>query len=117
MKKWVNLTPHKITLLLQDRQPVELPSQGTVRLENGKEPSIRYEGIVPVVTPPTFKGLVGDLHRFNEAEYVIVSGMVGEYCATHKLRSHVYGPSTYPAHTERDERGQIIGVYALNQYC
>ena len=112
MAKFVNLTPHAITVRQQDGTDITFPPAGMVaRLENtGAEiPMGNIEG-VPILSRTNFGEVVGLPQYETEGVNYIVSSLV----AAHIVRQDVFSPATGPNDGAiRDDKGHIIAVVAL----
>lgn len=103
-----NLTPHAITLIPDDRDPVTFPPSGDVARLTEEWPETEVGPYGPEVGPPTYGEVlgvpVGD-------EPVLVSAFVGPVLA--RTRKGVYSPDTGPLGAVRNDRGQIVGCRRL----
>ena len=109
--KFVNLTPHVITIYNLYANKITLPSSGVARVETTEETLEPIEDI-PIVSTPIPGPVVG-LPEPSDGVAYIVSLMVLQHPAV-RGRTDVYAPATGPKHAAmRDEQGRIIGVTRL----
>jgi len=112
--KFVNLTPHTITLAITDAgiDYVELPSQGVARV-NSTPGKVSYRDLVPVYEADVV-GEVIDLPEPKTNTRYIVSGMVGS--AIKGTRDDILVPGTGPEDSAiRNEKGHIVAVTRLKK--
>ena len=105
MKKIINLTPHTINVVLEDRT-IEIPSSGVARCSQTTVPVGEINGIP--LTATTF-GEVIDLPEPTEDTLFIVSRLIMSACPE---RNDLLCPNELV----RDEEGKIIGCksFAVN---
>jgi hypothetical protein len=112
--KLINLTPHAITLHVDERDITVPPSGVIARVAStpGKPGVIEVDGVViPVNGIPTF-GEVENLPAPEDGIGFIVSGLV----ASRASRADVFSPATGPNDGAiRDEAGRIVAVTRLNR--
>lgn len=109
--KFVNLTPHTITIFDLYVEKITLPSEGVARVETTEREMDTIDNI-PIVSAPIPGPVVG-LPEPSDGVAYIVSLMVLQHPAV-RGRTDVYAPATGPKHAAmRDEEGRIIGVTRL----
>ena len=109
--KFVNLTPHTITIYDLYANKIALPSAGAARIETTEETLEPIDNI-PIVSAPIPGPVVG-LPEPSAGVAYLVSLMVLQHPAV-RGRTDVYAPATGPKHAAmRDEQGRIIGVTRL----
>ena len=109
--KFVNLTPHTITIYDLYCNKITLPSEGVARVETTEREMDTIDNI-PIVAAPIPGPVVG-LPEPSDGVAYIVSLMVLQHPAV-RGRTDVYAPATGPKHAAmRDEEGRIIGVTRL----
>ena len=111
----INLTPHKVTVIL-DNKKVEYPASGTVaRLDSVEQlfcSAVTSRVGVPVYSAPEFTAAIG-LPDDTTAN-IIVSMPVAQYLQQKKYwRGAVLSPDTGPGQAVRDKEGVIVGVRRL----
>ena len=120
MSKFVNATPHEITVA-----GVKFPASGTpLRLTNAPAPVIGTLQLdsdtkVDVVGEPKYIGLEPDKLPDPLPKVIIVSSLVGEYLANHPEifpGVTVVVPDTSPGFVIRDKAGGITGTKRLIGY-
>ena len=115
--EFINLTPHAITIILDDGDDTAVTIQPSgsiarVAMDEQKVRPIEDEhgnGVVPVITRKA--GAVTGLPRPELGKYVLVSGMVLDDLAG-QSRFDVFAPDT-GAGAVRDEVGRIVAVRRL----
>lgn len=108
MTKFVNLTPHTVSIVNADNEIIrEFPSVGVARCATQAEVVREIDGI-PVST--VVFGEVNGLPEPQEDTVYIVSMLVAQAVK----RSDVVGPDSGP--TAYRVNGQIIGVRGFTQY-
>ena len=116
----VNLTPHRVTVVLDDGSRLDIPPSGVVArvsVECKKAGEIKIEGR----SVPYYECVPGRVEAdgpIPEARAYIVSRVVAEAVkqgkAPEPLMTHmVFVPATGPGFAVRDEQGRIVGVRAL----
>ena len=101
-----NLTPHAITLIIDENTKVTFPTQGEpIRLEQEQTPS-ESVGSFPCVTN---KVVGSNLPPEEEGIFLLVSSMV---LAAFPERGDLIAPDTGSTAT-RNERGHIVGLASL----
>jgi len=112
----INTTPHEI-VLMHDGVPHHFPKDNDMQLRLNEEDMGGLTDVcgIPVVAAPRYTGLSGPVP--DDDRPILVSQLVGQYIATHGLRSgHVYGPDTGPGGVVRDADGKIIGTRRFVRY-
>lgn len=104
-KNLVNLTPHTINVLLENKK-IEIPSSGIARCSQTSKPVGEVNGI-PLTT--TSFGEVEGLPEPTKDTLFIVSRLIMSACPTR-------GDLLVPNDMVRDDKGQIIGCksFAIN---
>jgi len=109
--RFVNLTPHEITIVDANGNRLDIVSNGLARvkmLEGYDDPL----GDIPVIRSPRIGALVG-LPAPEDGNVFLVSNEVLAHPDTFGRRD-VYAPATRRRHSPyRDDRGNVIGVCAL----
>ena len=109
--KFINLTPHTVTVFDIYANKITLPSAGAARVETTEE-TLEPINDIPIVSAPIPGPVVG-LPEPSDGVAYIVSLMVLQHPAV-RGRTDVYAPATGPKHAAmRDEEGRIIGVTRL----
>jgi hypothetical protein len=109
--KFINLTPHTITIYDLHAEKTTLPSAGVARVETTEE-TLDTINDIPIVSAPIPGPVVG-LPEPTDGMAYIVSLMVLQHPAV-RGRTDVYAPATGPKHAAiRDEQGRIAGVTRL----
>jgi hypothetical protein len=109
--KFVNLTPHTITIYDLYADKITLPSEGVARVETTEREMENVDNI-PIVSAP-IPGPVTGLPEPSAGVSYIVSLMVLQHPSLNG-RQDVYAPATGPNHAAmRDGEGRIIGVTRL----
>ncbi len=101
--KLINLTPHTVTLVAEERY-VEIPPSGQLARVSVASRRVGEVAGIPIITS-TYNDVVG-LPSASEEVYYIVSAMVR---AALPKRLDILSPAEFI----RDEKGQIIGCKAL----
>lgn len=105
MKRFVNLTPHEITLYDDnDKIIATFPPSGNIARVSAK--TIRVASINRIPISTTSYGEVEGLPKSNDEEVYIVSSLVAQRC---QGRKDVFVPNE----SVRDEKGRIIGCRSL----
>lgn len=105
MKKFVNLTPHEITLVdNNDKVIATFPPSGNIARVSAK--TIRVASINHIPISATSYGEVEGLPESNDDEVYIVSSLVAQRC---QGREDIFIPNE----SVRDEKGRIIGCRSL----
>ena len=105
MKRFVNLTPHEITLFGDnDKVLATFPPSGNIARVSAK--TIRVASINHIPISTTSYGEVEGLPEPNDDEVYIVSSLVAQRC---QGRKDVFIPNE----SVRDEKGRIIGCRSL----
>lgn len=105
MRSLLNFTPHKVlTYLPEEGEPVELPQQGNVRLEEEFSPG----GVLPNGLPVTLLGYgnAEGLPEPSEGVAYVVSQLVVN---AHPAREDL----VFPAGLVRNDSGDIVGFRLL----
>ena len=105
MKNIINLTPHSITLLRENDEPLIIQSSGLARVTSETIITGEVNGI-PVTS--TVYGEVTGLPEFQEGTVYIVSALVAQRCAH---RNDVFVPNELV----RNDEGVIIGCKSLGK--
>jgi hypothetical protein len=109
--KFINLTPHTITIFNLYVEKITLPSAGVARVETTEEALEPIEDI-PIVSSPIQGPVIGLPEPVNGVAY-IVSSIVLNHPSVHG-RKDVFGPGTGPKHAPmRDDENRIVGVTRL----
>lgn len=109
-----NLTPHALTIHLQNGTIREIPAEGVVpRLAEVTEAGDPVDGI-PVVRTK-FGDVTGWPSDVADGDIVIVNSLIGDAIAE-RLGLTVYSPDTGPASAVRDAQGRIVGVRRLRRH-
>jgi hypothetical protein len=109
--KFVNLTPHIVTIFDINADKISLPSEGVARVATHDE-EFEPVGSIPVVSAPIM-GPVEGLPAPVDGVGYIVSLMVLQHPDVSGRRD-VFAPATGPKHhAVRDEQGRIAGVTRL----
>ena len=110
MAKFVNLTPHPITLRGEGGDQVIQPSGEVARVSQTPGEEIGAVNGIPVYSAPV-TGAVEGLPQPQDDTVYIVSGMVLAHC---QGREDVFGPGTGPKDgAVRNEKGHIVAVTRL----
>ncbi len=111
----VNLTPHAVNLITNDKTHVYPASGNTVRLDSVEQslcPALTAALGVPVYTAPEFTGTTGLPQDSNTN--IIVSMPVAQYLQQEDCwNGAVFSPDTGPSQAIRNDSGDIIGVRRL----
>ena len=115
MTKFVNLTPHPITIHAADGDFIVPPSGTVAKADTTEIPSgsVSSEwGLVPVVQR-SFGAVVG-LPAAPESDtvYLVSSLVLGAMARSHACARAVAAPDTGPT-AKRDSKGQVSGVTRL----
>jgi len=110
--EFLNLTPHPVHIILDDRVIVIEPSGTVARLKMTQEEMGELSGI-PIVK--TYLDDVEGLPEPHEGVIYIVSSLVCQALAG--KRNDIVAPDTSPNGAIRDEEGNIIGVRRLQIYA
>ena len=104
--KFINLTPHAVTIFAEDKKTslLTVESSGMVRVKT-EEPEVERIGDIPVAKT-TYLDVEG-LPAPQEGIKYIVSILVLQ--ALDGRRTDVVAPNTSPAAVVRGENGQILG--------
>ena len=120
--RFINLTPHTVTVMGKSGVMYEFPSEGTIRLEGPREVA-EYLDDIPLTEPQCTFQVVGSCLEVPDRSRLIVSSMVAEYAVKKGITSWMgaknirwYSPDTSPSMAIRDEKGNIIAVKALICY-
>lgn len=107
----VNLTPHSITLYLDNGDTLTIPASGTVARANERIGEEYYiDGLpVPCVTAPSF-GEVYNLPDPQPGVVYLVSMIVRDIV---RWREDVFSPSFSGNDCIRDEQGKVLGTRRL----
>ena len=105
MKKMINLTPHKVTLLVSSRESIVLESKGQARLTTD---TIVVGNINGVSVTETVFGEVEGLPHPEQNTIYIVSRLIVESC---KERRDLY----FPNELIRDDKGIILGCKSISR--
>lgn len=109
----VNLTPHRLTIFV-DEEKVEIEPSGRVaRISTRSEKvgEVVYEGKrIPIVT--TVFGKPEGIPEQKPGTFYVVSTLV----AQNADRGDVLAPDTSPESVVRDEEGRIVGVRRLQTF-
>ena len=128
MRKFINLTPHSITLFVDGDEKIEIPSDGILRVKEERKP-VEDDPILETVQYGSI--VIGDIEFDNEHDlygylkekylsgkektrvYVIISlpalmSFKAKRFAREYYPLHMVAPDTSRA--VRDEQGRIIGV-------
>ena len=111
--RFVNLTPHEVTLIRDDSTKITVEPSGTIcrlETENDPTPQLTLSGI-PVHTVPVYTE-VSNLPDPENGTVYIVSLLVIQNI-NYSERQDVVAPDTGPESSVRDENGRIIGVKKL----
>jgi hypothetical protein len=114
-EKFVNLTPHTITIIKENGEKVEIPSAGVARIKQTEEKIAEVNGIT--ITKTSYGELEIPANLDLKGKLVIVSSLVAQ--ASQKfLELGVKGvlvPNTGPTPlgAVRDADGRIVGVRSL----
>ena len=109
--KFINLTPHKITIFDLYVEKITLPSEGVARVETTEETLEPIDNI-PIVSAPIQGPVIGLPEPTDGVSYVVSSIVLNHPSV--RGRTDVFGPGTGPKHAAmRDEEGRIIGVTRL----
>ena len=125
----INLTPHAVTIFLSDTESVTVPSAGELRLAStpgtvkDARPLLVDGRAVPVIGAQEFTGLdeqcagIAKFRACSSRDSVLVSLPVATWLRQNYLAPPhgitVYTPGTGPATVVRNDKGQIVGVKAL----
>lgn len=121
----INLTPHEITIFLDDRIVKIPPSGKLARLKTVQEPlgTIRTvsvtDGEVEEVEIPVVATVIKrvDLPPRGKDTYYIVSSLLGQMVAAYYPdRYDILSPDTGPSSAITDQKGRIIGVRRLQRW-
>lgn len=107
--KFINLTPHAISVQKGD-QVVTIPPSGQVA-----RVAVKTETLPPIGGFNISKQIFGEVEGLpqpQEGIYYIVSALVGGQI---KARQDVYGPDTGPT-AVRNDKGHIVAVRGLVQF-
>lgn len=105
MKKFVNLTPHEITLVDNNDKVIAIfPPSGNIARVSAR--TIRVASINNIPISTTSYGEVEGLPEPNDNEVYIVSSLVAQRCQS---RKDIFIPNE----SVRDEKGRIIGCRSL----
>ena len=109
----VNLTPHDITLRLEDGSDFIVPTSGTVaRVSSTPGEQGRIKGIPVQVWGKTTFGEIEDLPDPEPGKIFLVSGLVGSRV---EGRDDVLVPGTGPRDGAIREDGKIVAITRLNR--
>lgn len=101
---FVNLTPHEVTILRQNEDPLVLPSEGIARLKE-QQTLVKIENNVKIFKTEYLE--TENLPKEQENTIYIVSMLVAQQNSNRK-------DITYPAKLIRDDKGVVIGCEGLN---
>jgi hypothetical protein len=110
--KFVNLTPHPITLRAADGTDTTIAPSGQVaRVAQHPSETLHFPGFpVPILTAPRF-GAVEGLGEPEGGTAYLVSGLVLAHTSD---RGDVFAPATGPGDNPvRDHQGRIVAVTRL----
>lgn len=118
MKRLINLTPHDINVVIDNKIVVFLASGLVARCENSNAEvvdTVTVSGIdIPIVVNK-YKAVI-DLPEPQEDVIYLVSSMVGNHSAVKHIRTDLLGPDTSPEGALRNDKGVIVGVKRLQRY-
>ena len=119
-EKYVNCTPHSITIFTADGKGrlVYIPTSNfVVRVEQLPQKEIGHvsDFRIPIVEAPVYGDVTG---LPDEATNIIVSLLVAQQlCENKTWPCAIYVPDTSPDGVVRDDNGQIVGTKRLVKYC
>ncbi len=126
MIELINLTPHEITIFLDDGRAVRIPPSGKIaRVKTVQEPldAIRtvsmIDGNTESVDIPVMATVIDrvDLPPKRKGAYYIVSSLLGQMSAAYYPdRDDILSPDTGPSSVITDPEGRIIGVRRLQRW-
>ena len=102
--KFVNLTPHEVSILTEKEEPMVLKSEGIARLKE-QQKLVKVEDGVKLFHTEYLE--TENLPQPSENTIYIVSMLVAQQHADRK-------DLAYPARLIRDEKGVVIGCEGLN---
>ena len=105
MTNIVNLTPHKIMIVLQDGNKIEIVPSGIIPRVSTTVVKVGEEGGIPLFR--TQYGEVTDLPPVEDGKLFVVSGLLKAACPD---RTDLLTP----AKQIRDEAGRVIGCEGLS---
>ena len=109
--KLINLTPHDITLKINDNEFLTIPPSGKVARVSSTPGKKLDLPLMPVDTfGPSSFGEVEDLPSVEAGTGLIVSSLVAAQCTE---RRDVFSPGTGPHDGAIRERGRIVAITRL----
>ena len=109
--KFVNLTPHKITIFNLYAEKTTLPSSGVARVETTEETLEPIDNI-PIVSSLVQGPVIGLPEPVDGIAYIVSSVVLNHPDV--RGRKDVFGPGTGPKHAPlRDDENRIVGVTRL----
>ena len=113
-----NLTPHKIVLIDENRNKIEIPSDGVVRVSEVSEKIGNLNGIKIVKKKFTgiSKDVIKKVKEDLEEGYILVSLLTAKALKESKAFSdEEFKRILFIANTIRDNEGKVIGADALGR--
>jgi hypothetical protein len=109
--KFINLTPHTITIYDLHAEKTTLPSSGVARVET-TEKTLEPINDIPIVSSPVQGPVIGLPEPSDGISYVVSSVVLNHPSV--RGRKDVFGPGTGPKHAPlRDGENRIVGVTRL----
>jgi len=123
---FVNLTPHSLTLCIDEETEITLPSQGNIRVPTAPQRDLGTIEGVPVVSPQVatlFDAATVELVRRSmdvdekgDARGVVITSVYAAEEIAAQLGLVAYAPDTGPDSVIRDESGRIKAIRRLVKF-
>jgi len=112
MKNFLNLTPHDVTVFLENGEKIVFKRSGRVARINVFHFDAGHIIVDGKKIPLTYVeyGEVEGLPEYDPSLFIIVSQMVAQALQGSKWSGHILVPDTSPQNVVRDEKGRILGV-------